>query len=238
MFARQLLASALVALIASPAWPATNPAMATAGPSQEASVHGIVLTSGATLFNGDYVQVGAHGDAALSFGRGSMARLGEETTLQLVKNNNSIAFELLRGRVAFRTSEQLPVEARLADASIRSADGLAAIGVVGFRTPKLVVVTAQKGHLLLSTAHDSRSVSLKEGESVEMRLDTADPDQGQDRDHDRRAAGASAPGLSHRQWVTVAVILGAATLAVGLAIALGAFGASNKQDLISPFKFP
>jgi hypothetical protein len=209
--------------------------MATVGPSQIASVHGVDLLPGTTLFNGDIVQVGAHGDAALSFGRGSMARLGEETTLQLLKSDNRIAFELVHGRVAFRTSEQLPVEARLADATIRSADGLAAVGVVGFRTPTMVVVSAQKGNLLLSTAHDSRSVSLKEGESVEMRLEKADPD---DQGGDSRAAGASAPGLTHRQWVTVAVILGAVTLGIALAYALGALGASNKQNLVSPFQFP
>lgn len=236
MIARQLLASVLVGLLASPAWAATNPVVGMAGPSQEASVRGAGLLPGTTLFSGDIVQVGARGDAALSFGRGSMVRLSEETTLRLDKSDNRIAFELVRGRVAFRSSEQLPIEAHLADANIRSANGLAAVGVMAFRTPKLVVVTAEKGSLLISTAHDAKNVSLREGESVEMRLDA----QQQGGGGDSRAAGAAAPGLTHGQWMAVAIISGAVALGVGIAIATDEFGLSDsqKQNLVSPFQFP
>ena len=235
MIARQLLATVLVGLMASPAWSATNPVVGTAGPSQAATVHGAGLLPGTTLFSGDTVDVGARGDAALSFGRGSMARLSEETTLRLVKGDNRVAFEVLRGRVAFRSSEQLPIEARLADASIRSANGLAAVGVLAFRTPKLIVVTAQKGSLLISTAHDAKSLSLREGESVEMRLDAQQGGQ-----EDTRASGASAPGLTHGQWKAIAIITTAVALGVGLAVATGEFGLSDSQkgNLVSPFQFP
>lgn len=235
MIARQLLASVLVGLLAAPAWADTNPVVGTAGPSQAASVRGTGLLPGTTLFSGDTVAVGARGYATLNFGRGSMVQMSEETTLCLEKGDNRVAFELLRGRVTFRSSEQLPLQAHLADANIQSADGLAAVGVLAFRTPKLVVVTAEKGSLLISTAHDAKSVSLREGESVETRLDGQQGGCG-----DSRVAGASAPGLTHGQWKAVAIISTAAALGVGLAIATGEFGLSDsqKQNLVSPFQFP
>lgn len=236
MIARQFLASVLVGLLAAPAWAATNPVVGTAGPSQAASVRGAGLLPGTTLFNGDTVDVGARGDAALSFGHGSMVRLSEETTLRLEKGDNRVAFELVRGRVAFRSSEQLPVEAHLADANIHSANGLAAVGVLAFRTPKLVVVTAEKGSLLISTAHDAKSVSLREGESVEMRLQTQDTGQGGG--EDTRAAGASTPSLTHRKWLAVVIISTAAVLLVGLDPDLLGLSDSQKQNLVSPFQFP
>jgi hypothetical protein len=234
---RQLIASVLAGLLTAPAWCATNPAVvATAGPSLTASVRGTGLLPGTTLFSGDVVMVGAHGDAALSFGRGSMARLSEETTLLLEKADNRIAVELVRGRVAIRSSEQLPVEGRVADASIRATNGLAAVGVMTFRTPKLAVITAEKGNLLISTAHDSRSISLREGESVELRVDDKDKqDTG-----DPRATGSTTPGLTHRQWKAVAIVTTGVALGVGLALATNEFGLtdSQKQNLVSPFQFP
>lgn len=236
MIARQFLASVLASLLASPAWAATNPVVGTAGPSQAASVRGAGLLPGTTLFSGDTVDVGARGEAALAFGRGSMVRLSEETTLRLEKGDNRVAFELVRGRVAFRSSEQLPVEAHLADANIRSSNGLAAVGVMAFRTPKLVVVTAERGSLLISTAHDTKNISLREGESVEMRLQSQDTQQG----GGSRTAGVSAPSLSHTQWKVVAILSGAVVLGVGLAIATGEISLSDsqKQTLVSPFQFP
>lgn len=235
MIARQLLASVLASLLAAPAWATASPVVGIAGPSQEATVRGAGLLPGATLFNGDVVDVGARGDAALTFGRGSMVRLSEETTLRLEKADNRVAFELLRGRVAFRSSEQLSIEARLADASVRSADGLTAVGVMAFRTPKLVIVTAEKGNLLLSTAHDGKSLSLHEGESAEMRLEAQSQGGG-----DSRVAGTSAPGLTNRQWKIIAILSGVIVLGLGIAVATGAISlsGSQKQNLVSPFQFP
>ena len=234
MIARQLFASVLVGLLASPAWCATNPVVGTAGPSQAATVRGAGLLPGTTLFSGDTVDVGARGDAALSFGRGSMARLGQETTLRLEKGDSRVAFELLRGRVAFRSSVELPVEARLADASILPANGLAAVGVMAFRSPKVVVITAEKGALLVRTAHDARSVSLREGESLEMRLEAQ---QDQDK-RDSRAAGATAPGLSHGHWLMIAIVTGAAAIVAGIAVGELTLSDSQKSNLVSPFQFP
>ncbi len=235
MIPRQLLASVLAVLMASPAWAATSPIVGTAGPSQAASVRGTGLLPGTTLFSGDTVDVGARGDAALSFGRGSMVRLSEETTLRLEKVDNRVAIELVRGRVAFRSSEQLPIEAHLADANIRSANGLAAVGVMAFRTPKQVVITAERGNLLISTAHDAKSVSLREGESVEMRLQSQDTQQG---GGDNRAAGASAPGLTHRKWLLIAIASSAAVLLAGIDPDFLNLSDSDKQNLVSPFQFP
>jgi hypothetical protein len=236
MIVRQLLASVLVGLLAAPAWAATNPVVGTAGPSQAATLRGAGLLPGTTLFSGDTVDVGARGGAALSFGRGSMVRLSEETTLRLEKGDNRVAFELLRGRVAFRSSEQLPVEAHLADANIHSANGLAAVGVLAFRTPKLVVVSAEKGSLLISTAHDAKSISLREGESVEMRLEAQDTEKGGG--GDSRLAGTSAPGLTHRQWLIVAIASSAAVLLFSIDPDFLNLSDSDKKNLVSPFQFP
>ncbi len=234
MFTRQLLTSLLVALLAvSPCWASPGVVVGTAGPSQAASVRGAGLLPGTTLFSGDIVTVGSKGGAAISFGQGSMARLSEETTLRVTKGNASITVELGRGRVSFRSSEQLPVEAHLADAIVRPANGLLAVGRLAIRSVSSAVVTAEKGMLLVTTAHEAKGVTLREGESVEMRLEET---QG---GGDARAAGVSPPWTGKRFTVVAITIISAALIA-GIVISAEENSLSNqqKQNLVSPFQFP
>ncbi len=232
MFMRQLLCTMLVAVLAVPGWASSGSVAGTVGTSQAATVRGAGVLPGTTIFNGDVVEVGAKGDAAISFGRGSMARLGEQTTLRVLKIDNRIALDLTRGRVSFRSSEQLPVETRLADASIRSANGLAAVGVLFIRSANSAMIFAEKGTLLVTTAHDSRSATLREGESVEVKLET--PPQ----PYVTPSGAPAGAGISAKNWAIVATIIGAATLAVGLALSANEnrLTCPQKINLVSPFK--
>jgi hypothetical protein len=240
MFARQLLSTALVAVLALPGWASSGSVAGTVGTSQAATIRGAGVLPGTTIFNGDQLVVGARGDAAISFGRGSMARLSEETTLRVLKTDNLIALELERGRVSFRSSEQLPVEGRLADASIRSANGLLAVGVLSIRSATSAMIYAEKGTLLVSTAHDSRSATLREGETVEVRLAPATSGSGQP--PYVTPSGAPANGVSGKRWAIVATLIGGTALVIGLVLSSEEhetrLTCPQKINLVSPFAPP
>ncbi len=234
MFMRQLLSILLVAVLTAPGWASLGSVAGTVGTSQAATIRGAGVIPGTTIFSGDQVVVGAKGDASISFGRGSMARLSEETSLRVLKVDNRIALQLERGRVSFRSSEQLPVESRLADASIRSANGLMAVGVVSIRSANSAMIFAEKGTLLVATAHDSRSATVREGESVEVKLGPAP------QPYVTPSGAPAGSGISAKNWVIVATIIGAATLATGLIISANEnrLTCPQKINLVSPFNFP
>ncbi len=229
MIGRQLLASVLIGLLAAPAWCAAAPAIGTAGPSQAATVRGNVLAPETALFSGDLVDVGARGAATLNLERGSVMRLSEKTTLRLEKGDKHVAFELLRGRVSFRSTQEYPVEAHLGGLRIRSASGGAA-GVVAFRSSKVVAISAEQGTLLISTTLAARNISLREGERMEMRVDSL-PVGGD---------AARVPALRTRSpWLAIAGLAGALGVVIGVAVAKGESRLSDqqKQSLV-PVPFP
>lgn len=229
MIARQLLASVLIGLLAAPAWCGADPAIGTAGPSEAATVRGNSLAPETALFSGDIVDVGAGGAATLNLGNGSVVRLNEKTTLRLEKGDKHVAFELLRGRVSFRSAEEYPVEAHLGGVRIRSANGQAA-GAVAFRSSKVVAISAEKGSLLISTTREARNISLGEGKSMEMRVDA--PQGGENL--------TNAPALQARSpWLAIAGLAGALGVVIGVAVAKGERRLSDqqKQNLV-PVPFP
>ena len=231
MIGRQLLASVLVGLLVAPAW-AAEPFLGTAGPSEAATLRGSSIVPETTLVSGDIVDVGAGGNSVLNLGNGSMVRLSEKTTLRLEKGDNRVAFELLRGRVAFRSSENTPLEAHLSGIRIRSADGRAASGVVAFRSPKLVAITAEQGRLLVSSTRSSRDISLREGETAEMRVD-ASANGG-----DTPALGSTPEAVNHH-WLALACLAGAVGVVAGIFVAKreNRLTDAQKQALV-PVVFP
>jgi hypothetical protein len=233
MIGRQLLATVLTGLLAVPAWAGAEPAVGTAGPSVAATVRGSSIAPDTPLFSGDVVDVSARGSAALNFGHGSTVQLGEKSTLRIEKGDNHVAFELLRGRATFCSSEEFPVEAHLTGIRIRSASGGTAAGKVVFRSSRVVAIAAEHGNLLILATRDSRNVSLHEGESMEMRLDAPQSSSG-------AAVQGTSPVVSHHNWLTATIIAGAVGIGVGFAVARGEGGLSTqqKQNLVSPFVFP
>ncbi len=169
MLTKQALAVILLLLLAVPAW--ANPiVVGSVSRSQAATVRGTDLTPGHTIFSDDIIVVGTHGSAWIALTGGAQVQLGENSQVRLSKTTDNVQLTIDRGLASFRTAEKSGLEASLADATIRSANGMPAVGIVSVRSPQSAIIAAQKGALLISTAHDGKSLTLREGEGVEVML--------------------------------------------------------------------
>jgi len=169
MLTRQLLAVILVLVLAVPVWGGPSVVGSVAN-SQSATVRGIHLAPGFTIHSGDTIQVGAQGSAWIALLGGAQVQLAEKSQVQLTKTTEKIQLTIDRGLASFRIAEKSEFEALLADATIRSAKGMPAVGIISVRNPRLAVIAAKRGALVVSTAHDSKSVTLEEGQGVEVTL--------------------------------------------------------------------
>ena len=228
MYSRKLLAGLLVLLLARPAW--ANPTVVgNVVRSQAASVQGVRLTAGSTLYSGDTIYVDAGGAARIALPDGALIQMAESSQVHLARNETTTQMIVDSGSVAFRSTMKSPVEALLGDATIRSADDNLAIGIIQMRGPDAAVIVAEKGRLSIRLAHDGSLTTLREGEGMEVRLvaDTAE------------AQGGTAPAGSSRarRVILFALILAGATTAIGLLLA-------NQQNeppncnAVSPFACP
>jgi len=240
MFARQALVFLLVLTLAFPAWAAPT-VVGNVASSESATVRGTALTPGSTVFSGDTIDVGPKGIARLALTDGAQVQMAGNSQVRLTKTSDTIQLTIDRGLTAFLTTEKSAIEALLGDATIRPANGTAAIGVINVRSPETAVIAAQKGTPLISTAHDSKTVTLREGQGAEVTLapDNAQPTPEEKK---KRRGGAAVPAGS---WSAGKVIIIGAILA-GVATGVGFLLGRNEVDLtqqqkclvVSPFRCP
>ncbi|MCL6567022.1 MAG: hypothetical protein K6U09_11445 [Acidobacteriia bacterium] len=222
MVARQILAVKLALLLAVPAW--TNPAVvgATIG-SQQARIGGAELTAGTTIFSGDVIEVGAKGLASLNLSGGGQVDLGAESRARLTRAAERVVLELGRGAAVFRSTGTAPLEARIANASIRAMGPEPAVGVLAWKSPTEGVIAARSGKLLIHTTHDARSVVLNPGEAIEFSYAPAQEDES-----DLSRKGVVVLGL---------IIVGIAALTAAILSAQSRdLNESDRCDVVSPFQ--
>jgi len=228
MYSRKLLACLLVLLLAFPAW--ANPTVVgSVVRSQAASVQGVRLATGSTLYSGDAIHVDAGGAARIALPDGALIQLTENSLVQLARNDATTQLIVDRGSLAFRSTEKSPVEALLGDATIRSADDNLAVGIIQMRGPDAAVIMAEKGRLSIQLAHDGSLTTLREGEGMEVRL-VADTAEAQ--------SGPTPAGRSRRRRVILlAIILTGAMTAIALLLA-NQEPDLNNCNAVSPFRCP
>jgi len=228
MYSRKLLACLLVLLLAFPAW--ANPTVVgSVVRSQAASVQGVRLATGSTLYSGDTIHVDAGGAARIALPDGALIQLTENSLVQLARNDATTQLIVDRGSLAFRSTEKSPVEALLGDATIRSADDNLAVGIIQMRGPDAAVIMAEKGRLSIQLAHDGSLTTLREGEGMEVRL-VADTAEAQ--------SGPTPAGRSRRRRVILlAIILAGAMTAIALLLA-NQEPDLNNCNAVSPFRCP
>ncbi len=169
MLTKRVLAVILLLLLAFPAWGGPS-VVGSVASSQSATVRGTRLAPGSTILSGDAIEVGAQGSAWIALLGGAEVQLGEKSQARLTKTTEKIQLTIDRGLASFRTVEKSEFEALLADATIRSANGRPALGIISVRSPQLAVIAAKRGALLISTAHDLKSLTLEEGQGVDVTL--------------------------------------------------------------------
>jgi hypothetical protein len=231
MAVRQALVCLLIASLAFPfpAW--SNPGIVgTAASSRSATVQGNALPAGSTVFSGDTIDVGHNGNLSIAVNGGVQVRVGPQSQVRLAREDNKALLEIGRGSASFRIPEPATFEARFADATIRGAGNSPAVGVILFRDAKNVLIAAEKGELVVRTAHDAKSVTLREGEGVEVALAPAPPPQ----------AGTTTATTLPGRWVAVlGIIFGGALIAVAIYLNnRGGLSDREKRDAVSPFRFP
>jgi hypothetical protein len=245
MKARRELTVLLIALLAVPATasPSTgSPAVAvpigTISQSDATNVGGAGALPGTTIFSGDTIEVGPHGSAWILMNGGRHVRLSSDSQIRMVEPTggaNRVEMEIFSGAARFRSGEKAAVVARLADATVRAKGTLPAVGLISVLSRRTAVISSEKGELLVSTAHDRKSLTLREGEAVEVTLaDAPAPAKPQS------GGSTNASSLSGRQVAILGGVVAAILIAIGIKLAMDNKGLTTqqKQDAVSPFKFP
>jgi hypothetical protein len=241
MVARNGLAVLLASLLAFPGYGDPSAVGSFTG-GQSASIRGVSLSPGATVFSGDAIEVGTGGSARIALAGGSQVQVGQESQIRLEKTSNRVQLFIDRGIASFRTGGDSGVEALLADATIRSADGTPAVGIVQIRSPQAAVIAAQKGALVISIAHDGKNVVLREGDGAEVTLAQDTQQTEQQKNKKKKPAGVALPAgsMSTGKVVLIAAIIGGVATAIGLLLAQNETQQSDKDkcNAVSPFKCP
>lgn len=236
---RQLIIATVAAALVFPAPVQAGAIVGAAGPSEGAVVRGIPLQQGTNVFSGDVVEVGPGGEGVVTFGHNAMARFAELSAVRAHREASVIGLELLRGRMAYRTTPEQAVVGLFADAQVRSENGQEAVAIVAFRNPALVAITAERGTLAV-TAGRERRVSVPQGQTVEVALSNTPPSGDNPPAQQPESQGSSKkPGGA--MWWTTGVILGGGA-ALGTALALRGnqtqLTCPQKGALVSPYSFP
>jgi hypothetical protein len=178
MILRQGLAVFLSAFLASPLW-ANTAIVGTVQNSNLATLGGANLAAGTTLYDGDTVSVAPRGDAWINVPGGAAILVGQNSEIQLRKSTNgSVEFEIESGTAKFRSSATSAVDAVLADATIRALND-PAVGYIIMHGQDSAIIGAEKGDILVTTAHDDSSKTIHEGSAIAVRIV---PDQSQNTD--------------------------------------------------------
>jgi len=239
---RHIVIGFLAGLLACPPPVLAGGVVGSAGPSEKAIVRGAPLVQGTNIFSGDVVEVGPGGEGVVTFGHNAMARFAAESAVRASRDENTISLELLRGRMTYRTTAEQPVVGTFVDALIRSENGQDAVAIVAFRGPNLVVVTAERGALDVTAGRNHRTVTVPQGETVEVALvedsaaangGNASAAQPQDQKTSKRKPGGG-------MWTTGVVLAGAAAIGAGVALSHSQtqLTCQQKGALVSPYAFP
>jgi hypothetical protein len=223
-FLRQGFTILVALLLAVPGWGASS-AIGTVQESTEAVVRGTPLVPGTRIFSDDRIAVGERGGAMITLAGGGQIQLLENTEVQIRRASAAQGLQIAidRGITRFRGTERTPIEAVLADATIRTANGPAGGGYVSVVSPTSAVIGAEKGALLVTTEHDGSTITVPEGSAVTVR--TAPEDDSKHTTVKKRRAA-------------LIIILGAIIVGGAAAAAIAANQSSRSQDkgALSPFK--
>lgn len=226
---RQLLALGSVFLLVVPVWGESN-VVGYAATTRSARIRETLLSPGSTIFSGDAVSVDASGIARIALPKGSQVDVLRNSTVRFARTGAAVEIFVERGGASFRSEPNSSIEARLADATIQSAGGLA-IGIVNLTASDSATVVASKGTLRIATAHDSRTLLVPEGSAARVTMVPAQNNQG----------GAQPAGRTNSNKKKIAII----ALVLGGGVAAGAAIAATrapdqteqtKQGEISPFR--
>jgi hypothetical protein len=210
---RKFLAMLLMTVACSPAWGAAEP-LGSITKSSAATVRDSNLSEGSTVFSGDVISVAASGTTQVALNGGAHLEILGDSSVALRTVNGKIQIGVGRGQASFRSSGDSGISALVADATVRPVNGGEASALVDSVSDTHAIIAAEKGTLLMTTAHDGKTYTINEGEAAELTA-VADPQQ----NGGAAPAGKSAPALNGPSkavvvWTVVILTAAAAATAV------------------------
>ena len=163
MALRKILVGVLTMVMVSPVWGGGEP-LGNITSSNDATIRDSKLTPGSTVFTGDVISVAAHGGARIALTGGAQAEILGNSSVQLTMTDNKIQMAVNRGQASFHTSGGNGMSALVGDATVRPADGAETSAVIQSLSETHAIVAAEKGALLVTTAHDGKVYTVREGE--------------------------------------------------------------------------
>jgi hypothetical protein len=223
MALRKILVGILTMVMVSPVWGGAEP-LGNITSSSDATVRDSKLTPGSTVFIGDVISVAAHGGARISLIGGAQAEVLGNSSVRLAMADNKIQMVVDRGQAAFHTSGPNGMSAKVADATVRPANGAETSAVIQSLSETHAIVAAEKGALLVTTAFDGKVYTVPEGEAADLSA-AADPQRG----GPPQPAGRAAPPISGRRKAVIWTVV-----IVGGGVALTAYLLVRSQTKIPP----
>ena len=234
MLWRKGLAGFLMVLLASPLWGGAEP-LGNITASNGAAVRGTKLTAGSSVFSGDAISVGENGAARIALASGAQAEVLSNSVIRLTKAGEKIQMAVDRGQASFHTSGSNVMEGLLEDASVRPVDAGETSAVIQVLSATHAVIAAEKGTLLVATASDGKTYTVREGDAVDLSVAPAGQQSG-----GPAHAGKAAPPFSSPKnkviWIVAAVGGVTAITAYLLVRREGRLSSTTIQNEISPTK--
>jgi|HubBroStandDraft_1064217.scaffolds.fasta_scaffold87823_1 hypothetical protein len=228
MVLRKVLAFIVVSLMAVPGWAGSAPTIGTVQGSNDAIMHGTSLVLGTTVYSGDEIQVGLHGNAWIALPKGGQVILSQSTmaTLQRGSASDPILLVVDRGFAKFRRSVGSPVEGVLADATIRPFDdnGVTYINVIDSSN---ALIGAEKGSVVVTTP--TGATTIPEGMALSVRMTDA---QAQSSTMSANSGSSSNNGKAKKILIGALIVAGV----TAAALAINAGEPSQNPNVISPYR--
>jgi len=222
MAPRNILAGILVLFVVSPVWGGGEP-LGNVISSSNSMVRELALTPGSTVFTGDVISVSMPGETRIALKSGAQAQVLGNSSVRLTKDGGKIQMVVDRGLASFHTFGGIGMSALVADATVRPARGAETSAIIQSLSPTHAVIVAEKGTLLVTTAHDGKVYTVTEGEAAD--LSVADPQQG----GAPVPAGKSAPAVSVSKKAVIWTVI-----IVGAAAGVTSYLLWRKETKVSP----
>lgn len=234
MALRKILVGVLTLVMVSPMWGGGEP-LGNITSSSGATVRDMKLAPGSTVFIGDVISVATHGGARIALTGGGQAEILGNSSVRLTMTDNKIQMAVDRGQASFHTSGGNGINALVANATVRPADGAETSAVIQSLSETHAIVAAEKGALLVTTAHDGMVYTVREGEAADLSAAS-----GPQKNGGAVPAGRAAPPFSARKkavvWIVVIVGGGVAITAYLLARSETKLSTTTLVNEISPTK--
>jgi hypothetical protein len=236
---RKVLAVLLVAVAASPAWGAAEP-LGSITTASATTIRDTSLTAGSTVFSGDVISVAAGGATRIALKGGAQVEVLGNSSVRLSGTDGKTQMSVDRGQATFHSSGTGGISALVADATVRPVDGSESSAVIQSLSQTHSVIAAEKGALLITTAHDGKSFTIAEGQLADLTAveSPAAPD-----DQKKGApapGGQSAPAINPPSKTVVLWTVAILTIGVGVAAYVllhnqAQIPAKTLQNEISPY---